>query len=60
MSAAAPEAASVARINHPAARALTERHRLRWWETLPWIAAIGGLVSILVPEGASTPPPAGG
>jgi branched-chain amino acid transport system permease protein len=42
VSAAAPEAASVARINHPAARALTERHRLRWWETLPWIAAIGG------------------
>jgi branched-chain amino acid transport system permease protein len=36
------DAASAARINHPAARALIERHRLRWWEALPWIAAIGG------------------
>jgi len=28
---------------HPAARALAERHRLRWWEPLPWIAAIAPL-----------------
>jgi branched-chain amino acid transport system permease protein len=26
---------------HPAARALMRRHRPRWWELLPWIAAIG-------------------
>ena len=25
---------------HPAARALTTRHRLRWWEPLPWILAL--------------------
>ncbi len=25
---------------HPAARALSERHRLRWWEPLPWLLAI--------------------
>jgi hypothetical protein len=25
---------------HPAARSLAERHRLRWWEALPWIAAL--------------------
>jgi len=25
---------------HPAARALMRRHRLRWWELLPWIAAL--------------------
>jgi branched-chain amino acid transport system permease protein len=25
---------------HPAALALTRRHRLRWWEPLPWILAI--------------------
>jgi len=38
----ADRASFAARINHPAARALIERHRLRWWEALPWIAAIGG------------------
>ncbi|HUZ34295.1 MAG TPA: branched-chain amino acid ABC transporter permease [Xanthobacteraceae bacterium] len=38
----ADSASFAARINHPAARALIERHRLRWWEALPWIAAIGG------------------
>jgi branched-chain amino acid transport system permease protein len=38
----AEDAVFAARINHPAARALIERHRLRWLEALPWIAAIGG------------------
>jgi branched-chain amino acid transport system permease protein len=40
--AAAPVASSAAaaRIDGPAARALIRRHRLRWWEVLPWIAAI--------------------
>jgi branched-chain amino acid transport system permease protein len=28
-------------IDNSAAQALTRRHRLRWWEALPWIAAIG-------------------
>jgi branched-chain amino acid transport system permease protein len=28
-------------LDHPAARALTRRHRPRWWETLPWLAALG-------------------
>lgn len=27
-------------IDHPAARVLLQRHYVRWWETLPWIAAI--------------------
>jgi branched-chain amino acid transport system permease protein len=31
-----------ARIEHPAARALIERHRLRIWEPLPWLLAIAG------------------
>jgi branched-chain amino acid transport system permease protein len=26
---------------HPAARALTTRHHMRWWEPLPWILALG-------------------
>jgi branched-chain amino acid transport system permease protein len=26
---------------HPAARALAGRHQLRWWETIPWILALG-------------------
>jgi branched-chain amino acid transport system permease protein len=26
--------------DHPAARALAERHRLRWWEPLPWVLAV--------------------
>jgi branched-chain amino acid transport system permease protein len=26
--------------NNPAARVLAERHRLRWWEPLPWLLAI--------------------
>jgi branched-chain amino acid transport system permease protein len=25
---------------HPAARALSERHRLRWWEPVPWVLAV--------------------
>ena len=25
---------------HPAARALSERHRLRWWEPLPWLLGL--------------------
>ena len=25
---------------HPAARALSRRHRLRWWEPLPWLLAL--------------------
>ena len=31
---------SPAAIDHPAARMLAERHRLRPWEPLPWIAAL--------------------
>jgi branched-chain amino acid transport system permease protein len=27
-------------VDNPAARALAERHRLRWWEPLPWLLAI--------------------
>jgi branched-chain amino acid transport system permease protein len=26
--------------DHPAARALIERHRIRWWEPTPWILAL--------------------
>jgi branched-chain amino acid transport system permease protein len=37
MSALTPAAAE-----HPAARALIERHRLRIWEPLPWLIAIAG------------------
>jgi branched-chain amino acid transport system permease protein len=33
-------ASASARIENPAARALMRRHRLRWWEALPWIAGI--------------------
>ena len=29
-----------ASLDHPAALALINRHRWRWWETLPWLAAI--------------------
>jgi branched-chain amino acid transport system permease protein len=35
----APPAAAAAWLDHPAARELARRHRLRWWEALPWIAA---------------------
>jgi len=29
-----------AAADHPAARALAQRHRLRWWEPAPWILAL--------------------
>jgi branched-chain amino acid transport system permease protein len=29
------------RLDNPAAMLLRRRHRLRWWETLPWLLAIG-------------------
>ena len=35
------EPAAAARLAHPAARVLIRRHSFRWWEALPWIAAIG-------------------
>jgi len=28
-------------IDRPAARVLARRHHFRWWEVLPWLAAIG-------------------
>jgi branched-chain amino acid transport system permease protein len=34
-------ATAPARIDHSAARILMTRHRLRWWEALPWIVAVG-------------------
>ena len=41
MSAVSPvEPAPSAAIDHPGARALVTRHRLRWWEALPWLAAL--------------------
>jgi len=43
VNAAAPVAAPAqitSRVDHPAARALTGRHRVRWWEALPWLAAV--------------------
>jgi branched-chain amino acid transport system permease protein len=36
----AAHAAFRPRIAHPAAQVLARRHRLRWWELLPWTAAI--------------------
>ncbi|HUD86415.1 MAG TPA: branched-chain amino acid ABC transporter permease [Xanthobacteraceae bacterium] len=39
--ASAAEPALAARIDHPGARALIGRYRVRWWETLPWIIAVG-------------------
>jgi branched-chain amino acid transport system permease protein len=36
---AEPEIAAVP-LDHPAALALIRRHRWRWWEALPWLAAI--------------------
>jgi len=32
-------ATTIGRTDHPAARVLIGRHHLRWWETLPWLAA---------------------
>ncbi|MGH7246778.1 MAG: branched-chain amino acid ABC transporter permease [Pseudomonadota bacterium] len=43
MSVAVPPGRGVSlspRIDNPAARALMRRHRFRWWETLPWVAAL--------------------
>jgi branched-chain amino acid transport system permease protein len=42
MSASSPaeHSADVGRIDHPAARVMVGRHRLRWWEALPWIIAV--------------------
>jgi len=37
----AGETAAAARIENPAAGVLMRRHRLRWWEALPWIMALG-------------------
>jgi branched-chain amino acid transport system permease protein len=31
----------IAGSDHPAARVLIRRHRLRWWESLPWLGAVG-------------------
>jgi branched-chain amino acid transport system permease protein len=39
--ASAKPATDVVFAVHPAARILMRRHRLRWWELLPWILAIG-------------------
>jgi branched-chain amino acid transport system permease protein len=36
----AAAAAFTGRIEHPGALALIRRHRFRWWEALPWAAAI--------------------
>ena len=33
-------ASPAARLDNSAARALTRRHRLRWWEALPWLLAV--------------------
>ena len=35
-------AAAFASAGHPAADALAERHRIRAWETLPWLLALAG------------------
>ena len=34
------EASPAALLENPAARILSRRHRLRWWEALPWILGI--------------------
>ena len=39
--ASAGPANTLGRSDHPAARALIRRHHLRWWESLPWLAAVG-------------------
>jgi branched-chain amino acid transport system permease protein len=33
--------AVAARIANPAAQALMRRHRVRWWEALPWLLGVG-------------------
>ena len=40
MTDATADKADLAWTAQPAARELIERHRPRWWETLPWLAAI--------------------
>ena len=42
MSVASPAQAPapIAAVDHPGARALVRRHRLRWWESLPWLVAL--------------------
>jgi branched-chain amino acid transport system permease protein len=37
----AAEMSATAPMQSPAVRALQRRHRLHWWEALPWILAIG-------------------
>src|SRR6202035_5769256 len=37
---ATPPAPAATRLDHPAAGALARRHRWRWWEALPWLAAL--------------------
>ena len=37
----AAEMSATASMQSPAVRALQRRHRLHWWEALPWILAIG-------------------
>jgi len=32
--------ATVQGLDRPAARILMRRHHLRWWEALPWLAAV--------------------
>ena len=34
------DASAVAAAQNPAARVLIQRHRLRWWEVLPWIVGL--------------------
>ena len=38
--AAKPAPSAVASAAHPAARVLMRRHRIRWWEFIPWLVAI--------------------
>jgi len=39
--ASASPATTLGRSDHPAARTLIRRHHLRWWESVPWLAAVG-------------------
>jgi branched-chain amino acid transport system permease protein len=40
LTASSEPALAAAPLQHPAALALIRRHRWRWWEALPWLAAI--------------------
>ncbi|HTP92237.1 MAG TPA: hypothetical protein VMJ52_10900, partial [Xanthobacteraceae bacterium] len=42
---AAAPAPDVALVLHPGARDLMRRHRLRWWEVLPWVIAIAAYLA---------------